>query len=147
MNLLSTPLFLPSFLGSILGLLGLLLVYWHSDIRRHPAFNPVVLVALLGISVGEQMMVLHLPGSRLILIGGGLLLLSSYSVWFQRKQPKTLLDYLKLCWVLGRSTSAVFIGIGYFAPLFVTSSLTVIGLWSTVLYFLYLNYLQKDTSI
>ncbi|TGD82318.1 hypothetical protein [Hymenobacter wooponensis] len=138
-----------SFLTSILAAftaLGLLLLFWHSTIRRNAYFSVPLLLALLGLNAGVLLIILHWAGGSQLLISSGLLLLLTYSWWFWRKTPKTRLDYLKLLWIAGLGLSVLLLGSGQRSILPYVSGATTLGFWAMLLEFIYVTYLKRRSK-
>ncbi|RPD48421.1 hypothetical protein DNI29_07285 [Hymenobacter sediminis] len=127
-------------------LLGVLLLFWHSTLRRNLTYSSFILLALLGINAGVMFYVLHLTGARLILLGGGLLLIITYALWFRRKPDKVRLDYLKLCWIVALGLFSIVLGSGLREALPYSKGLLAISFWLMLLDFLYSTYIRRPTS-
>jgi hypothetical protein len=126
--------------------LGLLLLFWHSTIRRNAYFSVPLLSALLGLNAGILFLILHWAGGSQLLIGSGLLLVLTYSWWFWRKASKTRLDYLKLLWIAGLGLSVILLGSGLRNMLPYISGATTLGFWAMLLEFFYVTYLKRKSK-
>jgi hypothetical protein len=144
MELLPSSSFLSYVLAATTAL-GLLLLFWHSTIRRNAYFSFPLLLALLGVNAGVMFYIMHWLAGPQLLIGSGLLLLLTYSLWFWRKIAKTRLDYLKLLWMVGLGLTVMLLGSGQRTIMPYVSGVTTLAFWAMLLDFFYVTYLKRRT--
>ena len=73
----------------------------------------LILLSMMIVIIGETFLILHWPGTFLLLITGSVLVISIYSTRFYFKKEKTRLDILKLSWVLTTYTAVLLIVLNY----------------------------------
>ncbi|GAA4021383.1 hypothetical protein GCM10022409_01260 [Hymenobacter glaciei] len=79
-------------------LLGLLLT--SSRIWNNSRLATGMFLGLLLVGLGFLFKVEHWTGGDAFIIGGPLVVMLTYGLWFRAKSQPELLDYLKLAWVL-----------------------------------------------
>ncbi len=102
-----------------------------------------LLLGFLGLCVGLLFLISHWKGGAILLTSSGIILLSTYAVWFQRKLHKSRLAYLKLSLMIALSLFSVTLGIS--ARLFLpwVKSLLAVSFWAVLLDFIYVTYVRR----
>lgn len=126
----------------VCAVVGMIMLFRRSRIRRSLMFSLPVLAALLLINAGVLFRVMHWPGSSALLALGGVLLGGAYAVWFMRKTSKSTLDWLKLVW-LGSVAFTLFWLAFYWPGTQYLAILVTVAFWAMLLHFVYVTYVRR----
>lgn len=91
-------------------LTGLILLLGYGTLMQTAYWKPLLFSALLVVT-GGILLVLHLPYGAHLWLTGMIIVEIIYTIWFVRKTPTVILDWLKYSWICSRcvfSTYALF---------------------------------------
>ena len=124
-------------------LLGLLLT--SSGIWNNTRLAVGIGLGMALVGVGALFKIEHWALADQLLIGGAVAVAVVYGFWFRTKQPRGLLDYLKLGWVLAAMSTVVAMSVflSWLKPL---ASIAEALFWAVALLYVYQRFIRRPAS-
>lgn len=124
-------------------LLGLLLT--SSGIWNNTRLAVGIGLGMALVGVGALFKIEHWALADQLLIGGAVAVAVVYGFWFRTKQPRGLLDYLKLAWVLAAMSTVVAMSVflSWLKPL---ASIAEALFWAVALLYVYQRFIRRPAS-
>ena len=113
-------------------ILGLIMLIKNGTIISTTYFK-LILAFIVLTFIGAFFKVSHWPFGQIILTGSLISIGLVYLIWFVNKKNKSLLDILKLLWVITASGLASLIGLGLIPSFY--AHVGPVLFWTTIIYF------------